>query len=709
MTLTRYAISALFAATFLTSVLSPSSLLHGDDWPHWRGINRTDIITEESGWDGKTWLKGKLWSFSAGEGGSSPIVVGTRVFLTGWANNRDVVYCVDAVTGKEIWRQTYDSPRYGRHAVGDKSLYSGTCSTPEYDSESNLLFTLGIDGDLNAWDTTRGGQRVWHVNIYDEYRAPQRPEVAVRRKTQRDYGYTTSPLVAGDLLIVEVGGRSGNLVAFNKRTGREAWTSENRDEAGHTGGIVPLTVQGIPCVAVLTLRNLVVTRIDGSRAGQQVAIYPWTTDFGNNIPTPAVFGDSVIISTAYNHAAMCRVRITLNGATKVWENDKLATAVCSPVIHDGHIYWAWRGVHCVDFETGREVWTGGRLAAPGSVIVTADDRLIVYGNKGDLSLVETAKRSPHEFTQLETSRVFSKTDAWPHVVLANGRVICRDRGGAVQCFSTTAATSRGGKPVRSTGTSSSTGRNHVAGPVNQPETTPARLDLSNWPGRNDPGLVYGWKRGMKDSTPLGSLAAEQIRVTGRDGAKFDTAGRMAVETGSFHIVGAARPLLEAAKSSGQLTIEAILTTHDPAQTGPARIITFSTDGYHRNFSLLQERDELRLRLRTPQTGPNGLKPESILGRLQAGERTHVLVSYRDGELTAYINGKPVHQSRRVKGDFSNWDTEQQLVLGAEFRDGRNWNGNFDGIALLTRFIGPKEAMARYRSAIAPVDRSPRTP
>ena len=186
-------------------------------------------------------------------------------------------------------------------------------------------------------------------------------------------------------------------------------------------------------MAVLTLRNLVVTRIDGNNAGKTVAVYPWTTDYGNNIATAAVFEDSVIITSAYNHFAMCRMNVSLQGATKVWKNE-LASGVCSPVIHEGRVYWAWRGVHCVDFETGTELWSGGKVGSQGSCILTSDDRLIVYANKGSLTLVETAKRSPQEYTQLAAETVFKETDAWPHVVLSNGRLICRDRNGNVRCL-----------------------------------------------------------------------------------------------------------------------------------------------------------------------------------------------------------------------------------------------------------------------------------
>lgn len=420
----------------LIAVLLTSSAC-GDDWPHWRGPLRNDVTGENSGWNGSAWPLKKLWDASVGEGSSAAIVVGNNVFLVGWANDHDTVYCLSAETGREIWKQSYQSPQYGRFSVGDKSLYSAVCSTPEYDKETGLLFTLGIDGDLIARDANTRGKQVWTLNLYDRYGAVRRPEVAERRKTQRDYGYVSSPLVIGDQLIVEVGAKNGNLVSFDKRTGAQNWVSENRDEAGHTGGPVPIEVEGVPCVAVLTLRNLVVTRIGGANPGKQVAVYPWTTDFGNNIATVAVSGDSVVVTSAYNHVAMCRLKITLGGASKVWEN-KLASGVCSPLIHDGHIYWAWQGIHCVDFATGQQLWTGGKVGPQGSCILTADDRLIVYANKGDLLLTETAKRSPDKYTELAAQKVFSETDAWPHITAAGSRLICRDRSGNVRCFAVSA-------------------------------------------------------------------------------------------------------------------------------------------------------------------------------------------------------------------------------------------------------------------------------
>lgn len=417
----------------LTALLAVCLVPVGD-WPHWRGATRDDRSAEVSQWDGEKWAIAERWRAQVGEGSTSPLVVAGRVYTGGWADGRDRIRCLDLRSGKEIWQQEYLGPRYGRHAIGDQKLYSAFCATPEFDGETGYLYTLGIDGALNCWDTKANGKRVWSVNVYDRYGARRRPEVAKRRRTRRDYGYTSSPLVQGDWLLVEVGStKTGNLVAVSKLSGAHVWASENKDEAGHTGGPVPMMVGDIPCVVVLTLRNVVVTRTDAAHAGKTVGTYEWTTDFGNNIASPAVRGSSLIVTSAYNRKAMARLSVSVDGITRDWEVRSMS-GVCTPVIHRGRVYWAWRGVHCLDFRTGRKLWSGGRVGDAGSCLLTSDARLIVWANRGDLMLAETARRAPSEYRQLASRKVLSRSDAWPHVVSAGGHLLCKDRLGTLVCF-----------------------------------------------------------------------------------------------------------------------------------------------------------------------------------------------------------------------------------------------------------------------------------
>lgn len=428
----------LLTLAFLFPLAIPSSLTAGD-WPHWRGPSRDGKTSESSGWvKGRDWpAPSASWRKSVGEGASSPVVQEGRVYTLGWESGRDVVRCLDLESGEILWEQSYEAPQYGRHARGDQKLYRGATATPELDPEGGLLFTLGCDGDLRAWDIREGGNLVWEKNLYEAFAVPQRPQITRRKNTLRDYGYTSSPFVHGNRLIVEVGDpKGGNLVGFEKHSGDPIWHSENRDPAGHTGGPTPVTIDGVPCVAVATSFGLHVARIEGDRAGETVAFHEWKTDFSNTIAGVAVSGQDLLISSRYNQMAMARIEVRLGKAPReVWRN-RYPTGVCTPVIHDGKIYFANKGIFCVDFETGDLDWAGGKIGDAGSCLLTSEERLVVWGNGGDLSLVETASRSPEKCLVLAERAGISRDMAWPHVVLADGRLLLRTLDGQLACWET---------------------------------------------------------------------------------------------------------------------------------------------------------------------------------------------------------------------------------------------------------------------------------
>ena len=106
-----------------------------------------------------------------------------------------------------------------------------------------------------------------------------------------------------------------------------------------------------------------------------------------------------------------------------------ASKVCTPVIADGRVYWAWQQLWCLDWDTGKRLWSGGRFSDAGSCIYTSDKRLVVWGGRGDLTLVEGAGRSPDRYHELAKVSRLGASDAWPHVALAEGWFYCKDRKG----------------------------------------------------------------------------------------------------------------------------------------------------------------------------------------------------------------------------------------------------------------------------------------
>ena len=226
----------------------------------------------------------------------------------------------------------------------------------------------------------------------------------------------------------------------------------------------------------------------------------------------------------------------------------------------------------------------------------------------------------------------------------------------------------------------------------------APTDLSryrSWPGSHS-GLVFLWKSDREENKILDADGAtlRSCRVKSRGDAKIGRRGEMEIGSGSFLADGVDEPLLEACRLTNQLAIEAVVTTRALDQAGPARIITFSKDHTHRNFTLGQENGHLVLRLRTPSTGPNGLSPQVTLCDVEAGKPMHVIASFYSGNVYCYVDGKLTLASSDVRGDFSNWEP-CQLAFGDEIVGKRSWRGQLEGVAIYSRFIGPEEAAVKY--------------
>ena len=410
-------------------------LAAGGDWPHWRGASRNGHVDEPSGYrEGAPWCAAApLWRTNVGEGGTSPLVVGNRLYVMGWHDGRDQVLCLDTANGRVLWKHTYASPRYGRHAKGDEYYYSGPSSTPEFDLETKRLYTLSVDGELRCLDTRRRGRLVWRRNLYDDYQVPQRKKLT--RHGHRDYGYTSAPLVWGDWLIVEVGSpHFGTLIAWDKRTGKELWRSESRDPAGHTGGPVPIEVAGKPALGLMTQKHVLVCSLDPKQPGRTIAAFPWVTDYANSVASPGTDGRDLYVTSNYNINRLVRFAVAEGRLEARWQSPH-PSKVCSPLVDDTCVYIAWLDIRCFDRKSGKMKWQADlALGDPGSLIRTRDGYLVAWTGRGRLILFDNGQRSPDAYRERARTRVWFRHDAWPHVVLAHGRFYLKDRMGNLICL-----------------------------------------------------------------------------------------------------------------------------------------------------------------------------------------------------------------------------------------------------------------------------------
>jgi len=422
----------------LVSIVSTSVCAHAADWPHWRGPDKNDRVAAASGWTGSKWPLSDAWKAEVGEGSSTPIVVGGQLITMGFRDGKEVVTSLAADTGKPLWSQSYPAPRWGRYAVGDQGLYFGPTASPEFDPETGFVYTLGCDGELACWNAGRQGKEVWRKNLYETYHMKQRPGEGDRNRNQRDYGYICAPLVYHDWLLVETGGDAGTVCAFDKRTGEQVWCSQHKNFAGHSGSPVVMSVDGNPCLAILTFREFLVMRLDKGHEGETVGAYSWPSAYANNLLTPTVIGDKVLLSSWHsfgkrNNPTTHLVQVTSSGIKKLWEQP-VSSHLCSPVVAKDRIYIAGPELYCLDWNTGETVWKGAGFNYGASLVLTADERLIVLGNRGKLRLVETGDHEIKDYKELAARDTLTRDDIWSHVVLANGRLFCRDVRGRLVCL-----------------------------------------------------------------------------------------------------------------------------------------------------------------------------------------------------------------------------------------------------------------------------------
>lgn len=371
------------------------------DWPQFRGPNR-DGISRETGLL-KSWPAGGpkvLWKTEAGEGFSHVTISNGRLFTMYGEGSNEVAVALDAATGKPVWK-TGLGPKF----ISDQG--NGPRSTPTVDG--GMVYTLTAGGRLAALNAA-DGKKVWEHDLRAKFGA-EPPQ----------WGISTSPLVEGNLLLVDVGGSGGrSLVAFDKKTGKTVWTSQN-EQAGYSAPIA-ITVGGVRQIIFFTGRAVLSV---SPKDGKLLWRVPWRTDWDVNAATPIfVAPDKLYISSGYSTgAALFKIKAA-NGkasAEEVWQNRRMKNQFSSSVLHNGHIYGFDNSVlKAINAATGEEVWKESGFGH-GSLIL-ADGHLIVLSERGKLLLVEA---TPAGYREKGNAQVLSGK-CWTAPTLANGRLYLRN-------------------------------------------------------------------------------------------------------------------------------------------------------------------------------------------------------------------------------------------------------------------------------------------
>ncbi|MEM1205803.1 MAG: PQQ-binding-like beta-propeller repeat protein [Acidobacteriota bacterium] len=404
----------LAASLSLTLVQAPPA--DAGDWPQIRGRDRDGVAHGEDlarawGEDGPP----ALWRRDFGAGFAGMAVVGDRLYTMaaglepaevegeaaaekGAVGSTEDALCLDAATGAVLWRTTL-----GTRFV--ETFGDGPRMTPTVDGDRVYFATSDLQ--LAALSATDGGI-LWRWDL----------GAAFGTEVPR-FGYSVSPAVFGDLLVVDVGGRGERgVMAFDKGTGEIRWQSLE----GAPSHASPLAVR------LGGREQLVFHR----RAGNEiVSLSPsgdvlWRHGLAQDILAMPHFvpPNGFLVSSATTEGIFLKVDPAGDGfeISEAWRNPKFRNHFSNSVRVGGHFYGFDNAtLRAVAVEDGAPGWAA-RGFGKGS-LAAAGDLLVVLGDKGTLALVEA---TPERYVELGRFQAMEGR-SWTPPTVAGGRVYVRDQ------------------------------------------------------------------------------------------------------------------------------------------------------------------------------------------------------------------------------------------------------------------------------------------
>lgn len=370
------------------------------DWPQFRGVNR-DGVSAETGLPRSWPAEGPrvVWKRGIGEGYSGISVVGDRLYTMDSDGTTEYVLALEAGSGKEVWRVPA-----GPKLIDD--MGNGPRTTPTLDG--GTVYAMGSHGRLLALKAA-DGTKVWEVDLTQAFGA--------KRPT---WGYSGSPLIDGDLLILEVGGKDGRgVVAFEKATGKVRWGALDGD-AAYASPVV-MTIGGIKQYVVPRRAGpqTVALRTDGSVL--------WSHPGPFSVIASALFipPDKVYVSGGDDAGAvLMRIRTEGGKATveELWKTRTMKNHFNNAVLVGDHLYGFDNATFkCLSVATGEQAWASRGLGK-GSLLAADGNLLIVLSDRGTLLLVEATPDAYKELARFQAT----EGKAWTAPTLANGRLYLRD-------------------------------------------------------------------------------------------------------------------------------------------------------------------------------------------------------------------------------------------------------------------------------------------
>lgn len=390
----------------LVWVVLMGAAVRAADWPQWRGPHRDGKTSEFA--VPETWPKDltRKWRVPVGEGVATPALVGNRLYVFSREGAHEVLRCLEATTGRELWKDTYEEAP----VTGPASQFPGPRSSPTV-AEGKIV-TLGVSGTLSCLEAD-SGKVLWRKS-----RLADRPR----------FFTSCSPLVAGGMVIVQVGSESGGgMLALDLSSGEQRWQWTG-DGTAYSSPVL-MTLDGMPLVVAETAAKIVVLDL---AQGRQL----WETAFpvsgrGYNAATPIVDGQTLLYGGSSRGMRAVRLEKQGDGLTarELWANSDSSVMYNTPVVKGELIFGISERdtLFCLSAQDGKTLWTTtlegrGRLRGYGSVV----DAGAVLAALNPAAQLTFFAPSDQGFRPLASYKV-SDQETFAYPVLSRSHIFIRDR------------------------------------------------------------------------------------------------------------------------------------------------------------------------------------------------------------------------------------------------------------------------------------------
>ena len=412
------------------------------DWPQWRGPTRDNKATDFK--VPATWPKElkRQWKEPVGEGEACPVMAGDRVYTFTRVGGDEVITCLNADTGKDVWKEKYATEFRGTADAG----HPGPRATPALGD--GMIVTFGVNGNVYCFDA-KTGKKAWET----------------KAKSIPGFHTSASPLIVDGMVILYLGGdkkgEKAELTAFNLKTGDVKWTWA--EQGVKYGSPVLATIAGTKQVVTLTATSLVGVSVDEGKLLWEI---PYASRY--NSTTPVVDGDTVYVSG--QGPGTVAVKVEKSGekfaAKELWHKNPFSTNYDTPLLKDGLLYVLAAGggggrgrggelfiglgsgqgggqppggqrrggggmgggpgsatLSCLDAKTGETKWTDPTPVGDCGGVFDAGSVLLAVTNKSELLVF---KPNDKAYTEVAKYKV-ADSPVWALPILTGNRVYVKDK------------------------------------------------------------------------------------------------------------------------------------------------------------------------------------------------------------------------------------------------------------------------------------------